>query len=68
MADHEVRLSTTNLLVRGIDLNFDVKLDGAILGTLAVSEGGLRWRPKNYQARHGEQISWTEFADWAEGQ
>lgn len=66
MADHEVRLSTRNLLVAGIDLTFDVKRDGNVLGTLKVSEGGLHWRPRAKMHGHGVRISWTEFAEWAE--
>lgn len=64
MPDHDVRLSTKNLEIKGIDLEFGVKVDGSILGTLAVSEGNLEWTPK-----HGRQpipIAWTAFADWAE--
>lgn len=69
--DHDVRLSTQNLLVRGIDLDFEVKRGGHRLGTLSVSEGGLKWRPlgqrrKKGQAKGGVPISWKEFADWAE--
>ncbi|PPJ01214.1 hypothetical protein C5E51_34425 [Nocardia nova] len=68
MADHEVRLSTNGLLIDRIDLDFDVKIDGKVLGTLKVSEGGLEWRPKHGR-RRGKHItrSWKQFADWAEG-
>ncbi|MGI5220387.1 hypothetical protein [Nocardia sp. CA-290969] len=67
MADHEVRLSTNGLLIDRIDLDFDVKIDGKVLGTLKVSEGGLEWRPKHGRRRgkHGT-LSWKRFADWAE--
>lgn len=66
MADHEVRLTTRNLLVAGIDLTFDVKRDGGVLGTLEVSEGGLRWRPRSKARGRGVPITWSEFAEWAE--
>jgi hypothetical protein len=66
VADHEVRLSTKNLLVGGIDLDFDVKVDDKILGTLSVSEGGLSWRPRHSRAGRKIPISWKEFAKWAE--
>ncbi|MBF6216416.1 hypothetical protein IU436_29510 [Nocardia farcinica] len=68
MADHEVRLSTKGLAVKGIDLSFDVKIDGKVLGTLLVSEGGLDWRPKHARRRNPIQIGWAEFAHWAEGE
>lgn len=66
MPDHDVRMATKNLLIRGIDLEFLVKVDRGVLGTLSVSEGGLHWRPKNATKERGVQISWSEFADWAE--
>jgi hypothetical protein len=66
MADHDVRLSTTNLRVAGIDMEFTVKTDGQTLGTLGVSEGGLLWRPANRQKKNGVSISWAEFSEWAE--
>lgn len=66
MADHDVRMTTKNLHVRGIDLEFQVKVDGGVLGTLSVSEGGLHWRPCNVSKKRGVDITWAEFADWAE--
>jgi hypothetical protein len=69
--DHEVRLSTKNLLLAGIDLDFEVKRGGSKRGTLSVSEGGLLWRPagahrRRGRAKSGIKISWSQFADWAE--
>jgi hypothetical protein len=68
VGDHDVRLTTEKMRVSGIDLEFDVKIDGLMLGTLAVSEGGLLWRPSNYQKRNGIPIAWSEFAEWAESE
>lgn len=69
--DHTVRLSTRNLLLAGIDLDFEVKKGGRRLGTLSVSEGGLLWRPagshrRKGRAKAGIKISWAQFARWAE--
>lgn len=66
MVDHEVRLTTQNLLIAGIDLTFNVKRDGSVLGTLEVSEGGLHWRPRSKTRGGGVSITWSEFAEWAE--
>jgi hypothetical protein len=66
MPDHDVRITTKRMVVKGIDVDFDVKVDDSVLGTLSISEGGLRWRSRNQQARFGEQISWSDFAAWAE--
>lgn len=68
MGDHDVRLNTKNLRLAGIDLDFDVKVDGLVLGSLSVSEGGLLWRPANRQKRHGVKIGWSQFAEWAEAE
>jgi hypothetical protein len=69
--DHTVRLSTRNLLLAGIDLDFEVKKGGRRLGTLSVSEGGLLWRPagshrRKGRAKAGIKVSWAQFARWAE--
>jgi hypothetical protein len=65
VADHHVRLTTGNFRIRGIDLEFEVRVDGSMLGTLSVSEGGLHGRPRHGRKPHGIPIGWTEFADWA---
>jgi len=66
VVDREVRLSTRNLIVAGIDIQFDVTLEGSALGRFSVSEGGLHWRPKGKSKTFGEAIAWREFAKWAE--
>lgn len=68
---HTVRLSTRNLLVGGIDMDFEVKQGGRTLGTLSVSKGGLQWRSaRNHRrkgkAKAGTRIRWSDFADWAD--
>jgi hypothetical protein len=68
---HDVRLSTRNLRVEGIDLDFEVTRGGKRRGTLSVSRGGLLWRPtrrhrKKGAAKAGIRISWAEFEAWAE--
>lgn len=63
MAKHEVRLSAQNIEIKGVDIDFEVKSAGSVLGTLSISAGRLEWRPK-----HGKKkipINWEEFAAWA---
>jgi hypothetical protein len=43
------------------DVKFLVKKDGAVLGTLAVSNGSLVWFPKG--ATNGLRIGWAKFDD-----
>lgn len=67
MPDHEVRFSAKNIHVRQLDFDFDVKVDGEVLGTLSVSEGGLAWRPKHgSKSSKGKiNIPWTDFSYYA---
>ena len=62
---HDVRLSTQNLPLTRTDLDFEVKQDGKVLGTLSVSSGGLNWTPRNYQKKNGWKVDWVAFDTWA---
>ncbi|PZU01043.1 MAG: hypothetical protein DI630_13055 [Gordonia sp. (in: high G+C Gram-positive bacteria)] len=67
MDDHDVRFSANGVRVAGIDLEFDVKIDGKTLGTLYVSERDMQWRPKHGHNKSSSiPIPWKEFAEWAE--
>ena len=68
MAEHDVRMNTKNFPLGRVDLDFEVRADGAMLGTLSVSSGGLSWRPASHQKKHGTEIPWAVFADWAESE
>ena len=41
------------------DIEFDVKRDEAMLGTLKVSQGGIVWRPRDY--RYGYFLNWDKL-------
>lgn len=41
------------------DAIFRVKRNRSLLGTLAVSQGALVWRPRN--ARRGIYVRWADF-------
>jgi hypothetical protein len=43
-----------------------VKNDGAVLGTLAISNGSVVWFRKG--TSHGLKLSWPEFDEAMEGQ
>ena len=66
MADQEVRLSTRSLVVAGLDIKFDFKLEGSVVGTLPISAGGARWRQKGQSKTFAAVTAWREFALWAE--
>lgn len=41
---------------------FEVYVDGAKLGELRVSKGGVRWIPRNHQ-EDGHHVGWEQFDD-----
>ena len=41
------------------DVEFQVKQDGIVLGTLAVSNGSIVWFPKG--TTYGLKMGWTKF-------
>jgi hypothetical protein len=60
MAQHTVKLTRIpELEVGKKDMRFDIEGDeGAKIGTLLVSKGGIEWRPSKKQKRH---LSWEKF-------
>jgi len=44
---HEVTFTVPERPLEKKDIEFDVKVDGEMLGTLKVSRGGVVWRPRN---------------------
>lgn len=62
MAVHDVKLSlpaTTAIPVGPVDHQLVVRRDGAMLGTMTFSQGGIDWRPARKQKSYG--LSWAEF-------
>jgi hypothetical protein len=56
---HDVRFTVTESDLENSPVEFRVKRDGKIVGTLEVSRGGLTWysRSKKYGTNH----TWTNF-------
>ncbi len=59
MAKHNVSFSIPQRDLGRADVEFLVKQDGSVLGTLAVSNGSLVWFPKG--ASYGCKMGWTKF-------
>lgn len=59
MAKHNVSFSIPQRDLGRADVEFLVKQDGAVLGTLAVSNGSLVWFPKG--TTYGCKMGWTRF-------
>jgi len=56
---HEVSFTIPSRTLGRSDVQFDVKLDGEKIGTLAISKGSLVWFPAN--TIYGHRIGWERF-------
>ena len=62
MAKHEVALKISHEVpIAGKDVEFPVKADGASLGRVRVSRGGIDWYPRRAQ-KGGYALTWEDFA------
>jgi hypothetical protein len=59
MAKHEVQFELPKRTIGRADAKFMVKRDGALLGTLTVSNGSLVWFPKG--TSYGCKVPWKKF-------
>lgn len=58
MAKHAVSFSIPQRDLGRSDVKFVVKKDGAVFGTLAVSNGSLVWFPKS--TSYGCKMNWSK--------
>ena len=59
MAKHDVFFEIPARSLGKADVEFRVRRDGVVVGTLKVSKGNVVWVPKNYT--YGYQMSWDQF-------
>jgi len=59
MAKHDVIFSIPQRALGKADVEFQVKQNGSVLGTLAVSSGSIVWFPKS--TTYGLKMSWSKF-------
>lgn len=62
MPTHDVTIEIPKKSIQVKDIQFTVKSDGSMLGTLLVSKGNIEWRPANHSVRK-HRLSWERFAD-----
>lgn len=60
MANHDVAFAIPQKLVLSKDVEFNVKSDGAKLGTLLVSKGNIEWVPASNTVKK-YRLSWEAF-------
>ena len=61
---HQVTFSVPNNLVGRSDIEFKIKKDDVMFGTLKVSKGGIVWRPRDNQ--YGYILNWDKISNIAE--
>jgi len=59
MAKHDVSFNLPQRSLGRADIEFLVKRNGALLGTLAVSNGSVVWFPKG--TSYGLKLGWDKF-------
>ncbi len=61
----KIDLTVPAVPVQNADVQFQVRRNGGLLGTLKISKGGLDWYRKNARKRTGT-CTWEEFRVWME--
>jgi len=59
MAKHDVFFNIPQRALGKADVEFQVKRDGSILGTLAISNGSIVWFPRG--TTYGLKMGWAKF-------
>lgn len=59
MAKHDVSFDIPERPLGRADIEFTVKADGSVLGTLTISNGSLVWFPKG--TTYGCKMGWSKF-------
>lgn len=66
MAQHKVSFELPRREMGKVDTNFYIQKDGAVLGRIRISKGGLDYYPAN--RKKPIKINWTKFdgmiKDW----
>ncbi len=61
--EHEVRCTIPKQEIKNADIEFKVRRNGEMFGTLKISKGGMVWVPKD--AKKGYKVNWGQFAQHA---
>lgn len=66
MAVKKISLKVSSPIeVGNVDVEFEVRDGAALMGTVAISRGGIDWRGKG--KRRATPVSWARFADLMSG-
>lgn len=61
---HQVTFNVPDYPVGKSDIEFDIRKDGVMFGTLKVSKGGIVWRPRDNQ--YGYILNWDKISNITE--
>ena len=65
MPVHDVTMNLSHpITVMNVDVEFEVRSDGELMGKVQISRGGIDWMPFK---SHPRTASWEQFAAWMEG-
>jgi hypothetical protein len=65
MPAHDVTMNLSHpITVKNVDVEFEVRSDGELMGKVQISKGGIDWTPFK---SHPRTASWEQFAAWMEG-
>lgn len=65
MATHDVTMNLSHpITVMNVDVEFEVRSDGELMGKVQISRGGIDWMPFK---SHPRAATWEQFAAWMEG-
>jgi hypothetical protein len=62
---HEIRMTAPGVVLGKQDIVFEIVIDGEKRGELHLSQGDLRWRPRNSRS-DVRRATWAELAEWME--
>jgi hypothetical protein len=65
MPAHDVTMNLSHpITVKNVDVEFEVRSDGELMGKVQISKGGIDWTPFT---SHPRTSTWEQFASWMEG-
>ena len=65
MPAHDVTMNLSHpITVKNVDVEFEVRSDGVLMGKVQISKGGIDWTPFK---SHPRTTTWEQFAGWMEG-
>ena len=64
---HEIKMTAPTISLGKQDVVLEVVIDGVKRGELHLSQGDVRWRPRNSKT-HVRRATWAQLADYMESE